>query len=61
MYNFLEKMSGGLDPQQIKNIHQNPLALIRTDKEAELADLLIKDERFRGMMEIYSIFRELIA
>ena len=36
MYAFLETMSGGLDPQQTKNIHQNPLALIRTDKDNEL-------------------------
>jgi hypothetical protein len=54
-------MSGGLESSQIKNIHNNPLALIRTDKESELADLLVKDERFRGMMEVYAIFRELIA
>jgi hypothetical protein len=35
--------------------------LIRTEKESELADMLVKDERFRGMMEVYAIFRELIA
>jgi len=34
---------------------------VRTDKESELIELLSKDERFRGMMELYGLFRELIA
>ena len=34
---------------------------MRTDKDAELVDLLNKDERFRGMMEVYALFRDLIA
>lgn len=42
-------------------MHQNPLQFVRTDKDAELLDLLAKDERFRGMMELYALFRDLIA
>lgn len=34
---------------------------MRTDKDSELIDLLNKDERFRGMMEMYALFRDLIA
>ena len=34
---------------------------MRTDKETELLDLVSKDERFRGMMELYGLFRNLIA
>ena len=34
---------------------------MRADKEADLVDLIAKDERFRGMMELYALFRDLIA
>ena len=61
MHNFLESTSGGLSQDQMKSIHQNPLQFIRVDKETELVDMLQRDERFRGMMEVYSMFRELIA
>ena len=61
VYRFLLQVTEGLSHDQIKSVHQNPLQFVRTDKDAELLDLLNKDERFKGMMEIYALFRELIA
>ena len=54
-------MTEGLSHDQVKNVHQNPLQFVRTDKETELLDLVAKDDRFRGMMELYGLFRNLIA
>jgi hypothetical protein len=34
---------------------------VKDSKETDLLDFLKKDEKFRGMMEMYSIFRTLIA
>ena len=42
-------------------MHQNPLQFVRTDKESDLLALLTKDERFRGMIELYGLFRDLLA
>lgn len=61
VYRFLLQVTEGLSSEQIKSVHQNPLQFVRTDKDAELLDLLAKDERFRGMMETYALFRDLIA
>ena len=61
IYQFLLSVTDGLSHEQVKNVHQNPLQFVRTDKETELLDLVAKDERFRGMMELYGMFRNLIA
>ena len=60
-YKFLMNVSDGLSNDQVRSVHQNPLQYIRTDKPDELLELYHKDERFRGMMELYGMFRELIA
>ena len=54
-------MSNGLSSDQVRSVHQNPLQYVRTDKPDELLELYHKDDRFRGMMELYGMFRELIA
>ena len=37
------------------------MAYIKTDKEADLCNLIQKDDRFKGMMEIYALFRDVIS
>lgn len=43
------------------SVHQNPLKNIRTENNHELQQLVDSDQKFRGMMEVYSIFRDVIS
>ena len=37
------------------------MLFVKDLKDKELFEIIAKDERFRGMMEFYAIFREIIA
>ena len=43
--------------------HQDPLLFVKDLRDKDLQEMLnnSKDERFRGMMEFYGIFRDMIA
>ena len=61
IYSFLDLIGQNLSVDHLRSVHQNPLAYIKTDKEEELCALIEKDERFKGMMEVYGLFRDVIS
>ncbi len=42
-------------------VHQNPLKNIRVDNTENLQHLLDTDPKFRGMMELFGYFRDVIS
>ena len=56
IYSFLDLIAQNLSVDHLKSVHQNPLAYIKTEKEADLCALIAKDDRFKGMMEVYGLF-----
>ncbi len=58
MFGFLDGMVREL---KTDSVHQNPLKNIRTEKSDELQQLVESDPKFRGMMEVYNIFRDIIS
>ena len=58
VFGFLDSMVREL---KTDSVHQNPLKNIRTEKCEELQQLVESDAKFRGMMEVYNIFRDIIS
>ena len=50
IYSFLDLIAQNLSVDHLKSVHQNPLAYIKTEKEAD---------RFKGMMEVYGLMADL--
>lgn len=61
IYKFLDLIAQNLSSQHLKSVHQNPLAYIKTEKTEDLCNLITKDERFKGMMEVYALYRDVIS
>ena len=61
IFSFLDLIAQNLSVDHLKSVHQNPLAYIKTDKEEDLLQLIAKDDRFKGMMEVYALFRDVIS
>ncbi|CDW76704.1 UNKNOWN [Stylonychia lemnae] len=63
LFSFLEDIVDKMPQQSINKTHQDPLLFVKDLKDKDLIELLNSKEqqRFKGMMEFYSIFRDIIA
>eukprot|EP00347_Sterkiella_histriomuscorum_P002228 403368978 len=62
LFNFMDDMVNKMPNSSIQKTHQDPLLFVKDLKDKDLLELLnSKDERFKGMMEFYAIFRDIIA